>query len=98
MSEVTRPSTPPDRQLRLLANFAPAAAVMFGLVTVWLAVTTVQNLAWPITPAVLASVVLGTGLAALAGVVTYRLAVEVPRTLRGWQGALDERVRVLRDC
>lgn len=91
-----RPSAPPARRLRLLANLAPAAAVLFGLVTVWLAVSTVQNLAQPISIAVVLSLVLGTAGVLVAGLTTYRLGVQVPRTLRGWERALHERAQAVR--
>lgn len=83
--------------MRLLANLAPAGTVVFGLITAWLVVTTAGNLGQPLTPPVVASLVLGAAAALLAGFVTYRLGVEVPRTLRDWEAALGERSRALRD-
>ena len=41
-------------------------------------------------------VVLGAATAAVAGLVAYRLGVQVPRTLRAWDDALGERSRRLR--
>lgn len=84
-------SDPPARKLRLLANLGPAATVVFGLVTIWLAVTTLQNLGRPMTSTVVVSLVAGVFAALAAGSVTYRLGIEVPRTLRGWHVALAER-------
>jgi hypothetical protein len=92
-----RPVGPPSRRLRLLADLAPAFTVVFGLLTLWLVVTTLQNLAQPMSPAVIVALVLGTLAAVLAGSVTYRFAVEVPRILRGWQAALVERRTVSRN-
>ncbi len=91
-----RPSGPPARQLRLLANLAPAATVVFGIATVWLAVTTLRNLAQPMSFAVIVPLVVGTFAVAVAGLVTYRLGVETPRTLRGWEAALVERAHIVR--
>jgi branched-subunit amino acid ABC-type transport system permease component len=96
-SQQPQKSQPPARQLRLLANLAPGATVVFGLLTVWLVVTALQSLAQPMGSGVVASLVLGLAAAAVAGLVTYRLAVEVPRVLRGWHTALLDRARVLRD-
>lgn len=76
---------------------APALTAVFGLVTVWLVVTTLRNLAQPMSSAVIVSLVLGTFAAVLAGAATFRFGVEVPRILRGWQTALVARGRILRD-
>lgn len=100
-------SEPPARPLRLLANVAPAAAVVFGLITVGMLVglagniaqlvATPRSLARSLSAVVVVSLVVSSSAALLAGLITYRLGVEVPRTLRGWQDALVERTRVLRD-
>lgn len=71
--------------------------MVFGLVTVWLVTSTLQNVAQPATSAVVASLVLGLVAVGASGLVTYRFAVEVPRVLRGWETALVERARVLRE-
>ncbi|WP_204912855.1 hypothetical protein [Microlunatus spumicola] len=97
-----RETTGPTRQLRVLARWAPGAAVAFGLLALWSAVSVVRNLttlvevlsgAGPAYPVL--AVVLGVAVSALvagfAGLVAYRLGVEVPRTLRGWRVALAER-------
>lgn len=106
-SSPTRPRTSAPRasRLRLLAQLTPPAALVFGLLTVWLLVTTVSSLEsvleadGPLTgvavSAAVVSLVLGGGGALVSALITYRLGVEVPRTLRGWQTALDERTRVL---
>lgn len=87
----------PARRLQLLADLAPGASVVLGLVTVWLVLATVQSLAQPMGSAAVISLVLNASAAVLGGLVTYRLGVGVPRTLRGWESALLERARVLRD-
>ncbi len=101
-----RPVEPPARRLRLLANVAPAGAVVFGLLTVWLVVGTVAGFVQLVDgqgpqPALALGVrvlllVVELAAALLAALVAYRLAVEVPRTVRRWDEALGERVRVLR--
>ena len=104
MSIVARPgqaAQPPLRALRLLATLWLPAAILFGLTTLGFLASTVQNVSglidrWseggaPIGLYVV-SVVLG-GLATLVvGRITWRLAVEVPRTLGEWDSALQERV------
>lgn len=99
-----RTSEPPERALRLLANLWLPAAVLLGLTTVGLVLTIVQNLTGlvdgasePGAPvAVNVAVVLVGGLAAVVlGRITWLLAVEVPRTVRGWNEALSERRRAL---
>lgn len=99
------PSQPPARQIRLLANAAPGAGVVFALLAGWLVVSTVRNLGQLVTsptvsgPPLLVALLL-TVLTAAAAVVTalvaYRLLVEVPRTVRGWDAAVAERSRALR--
>ncbi len=104
-SRAGQPPVPPARQLRLLATWAPGAAVAFALLAVWSAVAALRNLAvlldgvtaaGPASPPLLASI-LGTVVcaltAAVAGLVAYRLGVEVPRVLHGWRDALAERER-----
>ncbi|WP_375425817.1 hypothetical protein [uncultured Friedmanniella sp.] len=91
-----RRADPPAHQLRLLANLGPAATVVLGSLTVWLVVATLQNLAQPMSSAVVASLLVNTVATVLAGLATYRLGVEAPRFVRGWQAALVERNDVLR--
>ena len=99
------PTPPPARRIRLLANLAPFAAIVFALLTVWLVVSTVRGLEQVIVAlaasegpvlAGVVSVVLGALAAVVTGLIAYRLGVEVPRTLRGWDEALAERSRALR--
>ena len=81
---------------------------MFGLFTVWMVVSTLQNLwrvvaaprelAEPMSAVVISSLVVGVLMAVLGGLVTYRLGVETPRTLRGWQGALADRTHALHEA
>ncbi|GAB2573365.1 hypothetical protein [Microlunatus antarcticus] len=100
---------PPARQLRLLANLAPFAAIVFALLTVWLTVSAVRGLEQiimglaepgsarePVFPAVVL-VVLTAACGVFTALVAYRLGVQVPRILRGWDEALAERGRALRD-
>ena len=94
----------PLRHLRLLARWAPVAAVAFALLAVgsaWAAVPVVKGLlagdvgtgpgSTPLLPVLLALVV-DVAFAVVAGRVAYRLGVEVPRVLHGWSDALAERV------
>lgn len=103
MSNVAPPRQliePPARALRLLASLWLPAAVLFGLVTTGLVSSTVQNViglvsraSEPGAPlAVHTVVVLVGGFAAvILGRITWRLAVEVPRTVRAWEEAFHER-------
>ena len=91
-----RPSGPPARRLRLLAHLAPPASVMFGVATIWIAVATLQDLGQLMSSALVLSLVLGACGVLIAGLTTYRLGVQVPRTLRAWEGALHERSQAVR--
>lgn len=102
MSSVA-PSEPPSRQIRLLA-LAPGAGVVFALLAVGLVVSTGRSLVLlagseagsdRLVVAVV-SVVLSAAAAVVTALIAYRLLVEVPRTLRGWEAALAERSRALR--
>lgn len=88
----------PGRRLRLLAGLALPAAVVFGLLTLVLLTGTLRALAWPLTFPGTVSVVLGAWATLLCAVITYRLGFEAPRVSRGWEEALTERTRVLREA
>jgi hypothetical protein len=96
LPRATAGSAPP-RHLRLLATLWLPAAVLVGLATLGAVRTAVQSLVVLVTddvrpwgPAV--AVLLVSTLAALVlGHITWRLAVEVPRTVRAWDEALEER-------
>jgi hypothetical protein len=96
------------RQLQLLRTWAPGAAIAFALVALWSAVAAVRDVVALLdattegaaSPPLLASLigtVLGVMVAVVAGLVAYRLGVEVPRVLQGWRDALAERARTQPD-
>jgi hypothetical protein len=99
------PSSPPARQLRLLATLAPVAGAVFALLAVWLVVGTVRDVGRlastlegsgePVLPAVVL-VLVGAVATVVTALIAHRLLAEVPRVLRGWEAALAERIRVLR--
>jgi hypothetical protein len=91
---------PPARALRLLANLWLPAAILFGLVTIGLVSTTIQSFVALVTQAsdpdshvagYFLGVLVGGFAAVVLGRITWRLAVEVPRTVRSWEEALVER-------
>ena len=93
----TADSRVPARHLRRLARFWLPAAVLVGLGALAAARTAVLSLVAltgldgrPWGPAV-AGLVVGGLAAVVLGRITWRLAVEVPRTLRAWEDALRER-------
>ena len=104
--DAARQPVSPASRLRLLGTWAPAAAVVFGLLAAGSAVSVVRNLVVLVgtltqaetTSAPLLATVVGMLVSALvatvAGLVAHRLAVEVPQVLRGWQDALAERARL----
>lgn len=94
--------TAPPRYLRALAIFWLPAAILLGLGALAAARTAVSSLVAlldlegrPWGPAV-AGLLVGGLAAVVLGRITWRLAVEVPRTLRAWEAALDERRAVRR--
>lgn len=97
----------PARRLRLLANLWLPAAVLLGLGTISAAGVTVQSVVvlvgligragtphGPVIIPLFALLVGGLAVVVL-GRITWRLAVEVPRTVRDWERALDERRRAV---
>ena len=91
---------PPARALRLLANLWLPATVLFGLVTIDLVSTTVQSLVGLVSRAsepgapvavYTVGILVGGFAAVVLGRITWRLAIEVPRTVRAWEEAFYER-------
>ncbi len=101
-----RLSEPPARQIRLLGRLATPAAIGFGLLTLWLAASTWANarlladgladLGGTGLALVVVGLMVDAASAVVAGLITYRLAVEVPRVVRGWEDALAERAAATR--
>ncbi|SDV01590.1 hypothetical protein SAMN04488544_3503 [Microlunatus sagamiharensis] len=103
MTTTTSPRTPvPARRLQVLSTCWLPGAVLSGLVALGALGLAASGLVGilgegepgrPLTADVVGLVV-GAPAAVVLGMITWRLAVDVPRDLRAWRSALDERREV----